>query len=114
MKKVMVRSPGSREKLELVETDDLKPKNDEVLIQVKFAGVNYADTCVRLGVYESAKKYVGWPICPGFEVSGTVVATGRNTSKYKAGDQVIAFTLFNGYATQVCISEKHVMPLPKG
>lgn len=28
------------------------------------------DVCVRMGLYESAKKYVGWPITPGFEFSG--------------------------------------------
>jgi NADPH:quinone reductase-like Zn-dependent oxidoreductase len=39
-------------------------------------GVNYADVCVRWGVYESAKKYVGWPITPGFEFSGVVVDFG--------------------------------------
>jgi hypothetical protein len=38
--------------------------------------VNYADVCVRWGVYESAKKYVGWPITPGFEFSGVILAFG--------------------------------------
>lgn len=113
MKKILIRSPGSRKKLEYVEVDDLVPKDDEVLIQVHATGVNYADVCVRFGVYESAKKYVGWPICPGFEVSGTVAGVGPNVSKYKVGDLVIGFTLFNAYATQVCIREKHVIPLPK-
>lgn len=110
----MIYSPGSRKKLKYVEAEDLSPKEDEVLIQVRAIGINYADVCVRLGVYESAKKYVGWPICPGFEVSGTVIATGPRVSRYRAGDQVIGFTLFNAYATQVCVSERHVMPVPKG
>jgi len=114
MKKIIIRSPGSRKNLEYVEVENLVPKEDQVLIQVRATGVNYADVCVRLGVYESAKKFVGWPICPGFEVSGTVISTGPKVSKYRVGDPVVGFTLFNGYATQVCIPEKHVMPIPKG
>lgn len=114
MKKIVIRSPGSRKKLEYVEVADLVAKDDEVLIQVRATGVNYADVCVRLGVYESAKKFVGWPICPGFEVSGTVIGIGPHVSKFRVGDLVVGFTLFNGYATQVCIREKQVLPVPKG
>ncbi len=29
-------------------------------------GVNYADCVIRMGLYESARQYVGWPITPGF------------------------------------------------
>jgi len=35
---------------------------------VSAVGVNYADVCVRMGLYKSAKEFVGWPITPGFEV----------------------------------------------
>jgi hypothetical protein len=31
-----------------------------------------------MGLYESAKKYVGWPITPGFEFSGKILAFGDN------------------------------------
>lgn len=114
MKKIIIRSPGSREKLEHIESPDLIPKDDEVLIDVRAIGVNYADVCVRLGVYESAKEYVGWPITPGFEVSGIVKSIGKNVTKFNVGDKVVGFTLFNAYATQVCVSQKQVMPVPQG
>jgi NADPH:quinone reductase-like Zn-dependent oxidoreductase len=76
--------------------------------------VNYADTLVRLGVYESAKVYVGWPITPGFEVSGIVKSVGSQVTRFKSGDPVVAFTRFNGYATEVCVEEMHTFSLPKG
>jgi hypothetical protein len=42
------------------------PEEELVVVETAFAGVNYADCCVRWGLYASAKEYVGWPITPGF------------------------------------------------
>ncbi len=113
MKKISIRAAGGYDRLELVTAPDLVCGPGDVLIDVSFAGVNYADCCVRLGVYESAKRYVGFPITPGFEVSGKVAAVGSDVTKFKIGDLVIGFTLFNGYASQAVIKEANVIPLPK-
>ena len=101
------------EKLKIVDGPDLSPKEGEILIENSAIGVNFADVCIRLGVYESAKQYVGWPITPGFEVSGIVRTVGKSVRKFKEGDKVMGFTLFNGYATQVCIPENQAIPLPE-
>lgn len=113
MKKVVIHSAGSYDKLKIEEHPDLIVKANEVLIDTKAVGINYADICVRFGVYESAKEYVGWPITPGFEVSGVIKAIGKNVTRWKVGEEVIGFTLFNGYATQVCVPETQVLPIPK-
>ena len=76
MKKVSIARAGAYEQLRIVEAAALVPGAGEVRVDVAFAGVNYADCVVRMGLYESAKKYVGWPITPGFEVAGTVGAVG--------------------------------------
>eukprot|EP01084_Bolivina_argentea_P086544 156447_1 len=52
---------------------DDKIKKNLITVQVHAFGLNYADICIRWGLYESAKKYVGWPITPGFDFSGKVV-----------------------------------------
>lgn len=114
MKKISIPGPGGYEKLEIVDAPDFVAKGDEVIIGVRAIGVNFADVCVRLGVYESAKKYVGWPITPGFEVSGTVIAVGPGAKRFRVGEEVIGFTRFNGYATQVCVPENQVLALPQG
>jgi NADPH:quinone reductase-like Zn-dependent oxidoreductase len=113
LKKIVIRSAGSYEKLEFVEAPNFVPEKDEVIIAVHAIGVNFADVCVRLGVYESAKEYVGWPITPGFEVSGTVKSVGPAVTKFKVGQEVIGFTRFDGYATEVRVPESQVLPLPK-
>ncbi len=113
MKKIVIRKPGSYEKLEIEECADLKPSSNDVIISTRAAGVNFADCCVRMGVYASAKKYVGWPITPGFEISGIVESIGENVTLFSPGDKVIAITRFNGYATELAVPESQVFPLPK-
>lgn len=114
MKKIVIHKAGSYNQLQIEDHPDLAPRDHEVLIQVKGIGINYADVCVRFGVYESAKEYIGWPITPGFEVAGIVQKVGSKVTKFKPGDEVVGFTLFNAYATQASIHEDHVLAIPKG
>ena len=78
MKAISVAKPGTFERLRLVDSPDLEPAAGEVLVQTRAVGVNFADVVVRLGLYESARKYVGWPITPGFEFSGVISAIGES------------------------------------
>lgn len=113
MKKIVIPSAGGYEKLLLKEDRDPVPKDNEVLIDVHFAGVNYADVLVRLGVYESAKAYVGWPITPGFEVSGVISKVGKAVKGFKLGEKVIGFTLFNGYSSKLTLDPSQLIKLPE-
>lgn len=114
MKKIVIHSAGSYDKLKVEEHPGLEiTDNKDVIIDVHYFGVNFADVCVRLGVYESAKEYVGWPITPGFEVSGTIKSVGSEVKNFSVGQKVVAFTRFNGYSTEVKIKEKQVLPLPE-
>ncbi len=114
MTKISIYSPGGYEKL-VVESIPLPTiGDDDVLVQIKFVGVNYADVCVRWGIYESAKKLVGWPITPGFEFSGEVVQVGRNVSDWSQGDRVMGLNLFNCYASHICVKQDQLFMLPDG
>ena len=112
MKKVVVHRAGSYDKLRIEEHADLEPGPGEVLIDVDAMGVNYADCIVRMGLYSSAKKYVGWPITPGFEVAGRVKRLGDGASGPAVGSEVIGITRFDGYATQVVVPEVQVFARP--
>jgi len=114
MRKVVIHGPGSYDRLKLEEHPDPSPGPGEILVDVEAAGVNYADCIVRMGLYESAKKYVGWPITPGFEVAGKVAALGPNTEGPAPGTPVFAVTRFGGYASRVSVSAHQVFALPKG
>jgi NADPH:quinone reductase-like Zn-dependent oxidoreductase len=113
MEKIVIHGPGDYTKLKIEEQKTPEPAENEVLIKVSFIGINYADILIRWGVYKSAKDFVGWPITPGFEVSGVVEKVGNKVTKFKAGDKVFAVTRFGGYATHLSLEEGLVFPLPK-
>jgi synaptic vesicle membrane protein VAT-1 len=111
VQKIVIHSAGGYEKLKYENFPDPVPGENEVVVKTQAAGVNYADCAVRWGVYESAKRYVGWPITPGFEFSGTVVAKGKNAS-HEIGSKVFGFSFFGAYSTHVCVPTHQVFSLP--
>lgn len=114
MRKVVIHKAGDYKQLKIEEVSDLNPANGELVIDVKASGINYADIIIRWGLYESARQLVGWPITPGFEFSGIVKKIGSEISKFKIGDNVFGVTLFNAYASEVCIPEHQLYHLPQG
>lgn len=112
MKIVTIEKAGSYEQLKFKEVPTPKPGKGEVLIENKACGINFADCCVRMGVYKSALEFVGWPITPGFETSGVVIEVGEGVRNISVGQQVIAITLFDGYATHLVVPEDQVFLLP--
>lgn len=114
MRKIVIHRPGGYERLTLETCPDPVPRPDEVLVRAESVGVNYADCIVRMGLYESAKKYVGWPITPGFELAGVVEGVGERIDDVALGARVFAVTRFGGYATHVVVPRHQVFPLPAG
>lgn len=113
MKKVVVHSAGGHEKLRLEEHPTPEPGAGEVLVETRSIGVNFADVVVRMGLYESAKKYVGWPITPGFECAGRVVRVGANVTDMAPGDEVVVLVRFGAYATHVVAPRPQVFRRPE-
>ena len=61
------------------------PADDEILVEVKAAGVCGTDIHIFKGEY-----YGGYPRIPGHEFSGIVTAIGKNVTKFKVGQHVAA------------------------
>jgi NADPH:quinone reductase-like Zn-dependent oxidoreductase len=114
MRKVVIHSPGSYDRLLLEDHPDPAPGPGQVAIDVTAAGVNFADGIVRMGLYASAKEFVGWPITPGFEVSGKVAAVGAGVADLAPGADVMAVTLFGGYASRIVAPRSQVFAPPRG
>ena len=110
--KVVIHAPGGYEQLKLEPVTAQAPRADEVRIDVRAVGVNYADTIVRMGLYSSARQYVGWPITPGFEVSGVVGAVGEGVRDLAAGEEVVAVTRFGGYSSELVVPRRQVWRKP--
>jgi NADPH:quinone reductase-like Zn-dependent oxidoreductase len=112
LKRVVIHKPGGYRRLVIEEHPDPQPAADEVLLEVQAAGVNFADCITRMGLYASAKHYVGYPITPGFEVAGTVIRAGSDIDDLAPGTAVLAVTRFNGYADRLTVSRRQVFPMP--
>jgi NADPH:quinone reductase-like Zn-dependent oxidoreductase len=114
VKKIVIDRPGGYGRLRIKEFPTPTPQNQEVLIEVSAAGVNFADVFVRLGLYKSGKEFVGWPITPGFEFSGKVIKCGRDVSGLAEGTPVFGITRFGAYASHLCVPGSQVFALPDG
>jgi NADPH:quinone reductase-like Zn-dependent oxidoreductase len=112
MQKIVIHRPGGFDRLKMESFPDPVASEDDVLVGVKAIGVNYADCVIRMGFYASAKEYVGWPMTPGFDFSGTVLQVGRHIQNFKPGDRVFGVTLFNAYATHVVVPHHQLFHLP--
>ena len=113
MKKVVIHRPGDHRQLKIEQSPIPSPAKDEVLIKVTAAGINFAEVFIRLGLYSSAKEFVGWPITPGFEIAGHIAGRGENVADLDIGLPVFAVTLFGGYASHICIPRQQVYPIPE-
>jgi len=111
-RKVVVPRAGSYDKLTFRDLPIPLVGPSDVLIEVRSIGVNYADVIVRMGLYSSAREYVGWPITPGFEVAGVVLRTGEKVTGVSPGDPVFAITRFGGYTSHLVVDQRYVFAKP--
>ncbi len=112
MKKIVIHRAGGYDRLRLETHPTPRPGPGQVLVRTQAAGVNYADSVVRWGLYESARRFVGWPITPGFEFSGHVEAIGSGVDKVSVDDAVFGVSFFGAYSTHVVVPQHQLFPLP--
>jgi NADPH:quinone reductase-like Zn-dependent oxidoreductase len=100
---------GGSEVLQVQERPDPAVGPGEIRIGVKAAGINFADTMARVGLYPDAPKP---PCVLGYEVAGEVESVGEGVNAHRVGDRVVAGTRFGGQAELVTVPEGQVLPLP--
>ena len=111
MKAILVREFGGPEVLRLEEVPTPKPDRGAVLVRMKAAGVNPADTYMRSGSY--ARK-PNLPYTPGTDGSGVIELIGEGVTRAKPGDRVyVAGSLSGTYAQFTVAQESQVHPLPE-
>lgn len=102
MRAIQQTTFGGPEVLELVELPDLKAGRGQVIVDVTFAGINFADTHTRENKYVHQDSL---PLVPGAEVVGVRRDTGQ---------RVVALCSRGGYAEQVVVDEARLAPVPDG
>lgn len=111
MKAIVCTNWGPPESLTLQDLPELLAGPNEVLIDVKAAGVNFPDVLIIQNMYQFKPNL---PFTPGSELAGVVRAVGEGVKHYKAGDKVIAFIGYGAFAEQVIAPANMVMPMPSG
>src|SRR4029077_16916902 len=101
MKAVVIHATGGPEQLTVADRPDPVAGPGEVLLDVAYAGCNWADTQVRIGIYPHPMTY---PMILGFEVSGTVAALGPGVTGVKVGDRVAVFPDKGGAYAEKCVA----------
>jgi len=110
MKALVQTGNGGPEVLQVQERPDPPVGPGEVRVAVKAAGINFADTMARVGLYPDAPKP---PCVMGYEVAGTVETVGDGVTEFKVGERVFGGTRFGGQAELVTVPAEQVLPLPE-
>jgi NADPH:quinone reductase-like Zn-dependent oxidoreductase len=111
IKTIHAHDYGGPEVLVLERVPRPEPNADQVLIQLKAAGVNPADWKNRSGMF---KQFIPltFPWTPGLEGSGIIEAVGANITALKKGDEVYGI-VSGGYAEYALASVNDVQLKPE-
>ncbi|MGB9592492.1 MAG: alcohol dehydrogenase catalytic domain-containing protein, partial [Candidatus Kryptoniota bacterium] len=104
-----ITKPGSFHNLKLVEEELSEVGENEVRIEVKAIGLNFADLFTILGLYKAAPKK---DFIPGLEFSGIIVEKGKRVNNYEINDRVMGSIRFGSYTTHLNIDHRYITRIP--
>ena len=109
MKKVIYPKVGGVDSIEILDVEEPRASEGEVVVRIHRAGINFADLMMRQGLYGSNPDF---PFTPGYEASGVIISLGKGVKGLELGDRVLAMTGFGGYSEKVSIPSSRVFKLP--
>ena len=105
-----INKAGSLKKLKISYEELAPPAAEEVTVEVKAIGLNFADLFAIQGLYSATPKD---SFIPGLEYSGIVLETGKAVENYKAGDKIMGTIRFGAYATHLNINHRYILKMPE-
>jgi putative PIG3 family NAD(P)H quinone oxidoreductase len=108
MKAIVVQTEQKDRPMTWQETTGPSYSADEVLVDIYAAALNRADLMQRAGHYPPPP---GASAILGLEMAGKIAAAGAEVVGWKAGDRVCALLPGGGYAEQINVPYKMLMPL---
>src|SRR5256714_13968576 len=109
MRQIVTTANGGIDVLKVQEAPDPQPAKGEGIVQVKAAGLNFADILARQGLYPDGPKK---PCVMGYEVSGVIESGGEGVDANLIGKPVIASTRFGGQAELVVVPANQIFAKP--
>src|SRR5437899_9301245 len=109
MRAVICRAWGPVDDLKLEDVAPPKPGPGQLVIDIKATGVNYADSIMVAGRYQTRPPF---PFSPGLETAGVVTRRGEGVTRFKTGDRVMAILAYGGFAEPAPADEAETFPIP--
>lgn len=109
MKALTFSTFGNSDVLEYIEVPNPQLKNDEILVEMKAIGLNFADVYRRKGNYHLKGNP---PFIAGYEGAGIVI-DANNNPEFKVGDRVAFADVPFANAALVAVNINHILPLPE-
>ncbi len=108
-RRIVLTKAGGPSTLAVIPMEMPTPRAGEIRIEVAYAGINFADLLMRLGLYQPRPKY---PFTPGYEMSGIVDAVGEGVTDFSIGQRVVAALPNGGQASHVIVNSQRALVLP--
>lgn len=100
---------GPDQSAALVELTTPEPGPDQIRIDIKACGLNFADLLMQKGTYQDTPDA---PFTLGMEVAGVVNAIGSNVHQVSIGDRIAVYSGQGGLAEQGVFDANRSVPLP--
>jgi NADPH:quinone reductase len=111
MRALVVHEFGALHSHRVEDVPDPKIGEREVLIDVKAIGLNFPDTLMLQGKYQTRPDR---PFVPGRDASGVVLAVGPKVTRVKQGNHVIAQVATGAFAEKLAAPEARCFRMPEG
>jgi len=108
VKAILCQHFGGPDDLVLADVPEPVAGSGEVVVEVAAAGLNFFDTLIIAGKYQTKPPF---PFSPGGEFAGTVVGIGPDVSEFKPGDRVMGYTNFNAARQRTTVSAKQIVKI---
>ena len=109
MRAIICSSYGPTENLSLEDIAAPVPAENEAIVDVYAASLNFPDGLQIQGKYQFQPPM---PFTPGSEVGGVISAVGSKLSGFKVGDRVMATPGIGGLAEQVAVKADGLRKIP--
>lgn len=111
MKALLCTHYGPPDELELAEIADPVAGPGEVVVRVKAAALNFFDTLIVQGKYQTKPAF---PFSPSAEFAGVVESVAPGVTAFKAGDRVLGFTGYGAARELIAVPSQALTPIPDG
>jgi len=109
MRAILCRQPGGPDDLTLVDIPDPVPGPGEAVVKIEAAGLNFFDTLIIAGKYQTKPAF---PFSPAAEFAGVVESTGSGVERVQAGGRVMGYVGYGCARERIAVKAETLVGIP--